>query len=83
MADQPSIIEALMAQLSDLADPITTAIIPTYGTDREVIAYANHCYEAKKIVIFNPEVYHVIIPLFCVESAASGEGHEGALFVGL
>jgi hypothetical protein len=37
MAPQPGIIEAFMAQLANWNQSTTNAVVPTYGTDREVI----------------------------------------------
>jgi hypothetical protein len=39
MAPQPGIIEAFLAQLGNMTSPVETAVLPTYGTDREVYKY--------------------------------------------
>jgi hypothetical protein len=38
MATQPGLIEALLAQLAEFTEPVTTAVMPAYGTDREVLS---------------------------------------------
>jgi hypothetical protein len=38
MATQPGLIEALLAQLAEFTEPVTTAVMPAYGTDREVVS---------------------------------------------
>jgi hypothetical protein len=37
MATQPGLVEALLAQLANFTEPMTTAVMPSYGTDREVV----------------------------------------------
>jgi hypothetical protein len=39
MAPQPGIIEAFLAQLGNMSTPVETAILLSYGTDREVYLY--------------------------------------------
>jgi hypothetical protein len=39
MAPQPGIIEAILAQLGNMTSPVETAVLPAYGTDREVYLY--------------------------------------------
>jgi hypothetical protein len=39
MAPQPGIIEAFLAQLGNMTAPAETAVLPSYGTDREVLEY--------------------------------------------
>jgi hypothetical protein len=39
MAPQPGIVEAFLAQLGNMSTPVETAILPSYGTDREVYIY--------------------------------------------
>ncbi len=36
MAPQPGIIEAFLAQLGNMTTTVETAVLPSYGTDREV-----------------------------------------------
>jgi hypothetical protein len=39
MAPQPGIVEAFLAQLGNMTPPAETAVLPSYGTDREVLEY--------------------------------------------
>jgi hypothetical protein len=39
MAPQPGIIEAFLAQLGNMTTTVETAVLPSYGTDREVYIY--------------------------------------------
>jgi hypothetical protein len=39
MAPQPGIVEAILAQLGNMTSPVETAVLPSYGTDREVYIY--------------------------------------------
>ncbi len=43
MATQPGLIEALLAQLAEFTEPVTTAVMPAYGTDREVLSLSSKC----------------------------------------
>ncbi len=43
MAPQPGILEAFLAQLGNMTTPVETAVLPTYGTDREVYIYIYTC----------------------------------------
>jgi hypothetical protein len=39
MAPQPGIVEAFLAQLGNMTTTVETAVLPSYGTDREVYIY--------------------------------------------
>jgi hypothetical protein len=43
MATQPGLIEALLAQLAEFTEPVTTAVMLAYGTDGEVLSQDSKC----------------------------------------
>jgi hypothetical protein len=55
MAPQPGIIEAFLAQLGNMTSLVETAVLPSYGTDREVYNIFN--WAKKKFISFSFFLY--------------------------
>jgi hypothetical protein len=57
MAPQPGIIEAFLSQLGNMSSMTETAILPTYGTDREVQTYIFYKWGGTKFKVSKAALY--------------------------